>query len=240
MAAHSAGRELRAAGSRGMEYTAAAGNSNVMNAMGEAEINTSRRSFFGSLIRKTADFAVRVADVQDSARQTSWIRPPFALEELQFLSACTRCDACIEACPHGVILSLASRYGLRVAGTPVLDLQNKACHLCVEWHCVAACKPGALQLPLHEEGGVPPLPCLADVKLDNAACLAHAGQECRACDSSCPVPGALIWDQGRPYIVPRLCAGCALCREACIAEPKAIRAKAFYRRTGAVNIEPAR
>lgn len=207
--------------------------------MSDAEINTSRRSFFGSLIRKTADFAVRAAEGQENAQHTSWMRPPFALDELPFLSVCTRCDVCIDACPHGVIRALASRYGLRVAGTPVLDLQNKACHLCAGWPCVAVCKPGALKLPMHEEDGAPPLPHLADVTLDNLACLAHAGQECRACAANCPVRGALIWDQGRPYIVPQLCAGCAHCREACIVEPKAIWVKAFYRRTGPVSVDPA-
>jgi ferredoxin-type protein NapG len=186
--------------------------------MSDAEINTSRRSFFSALLRKTTDFAVRAADAQDNAQQASWIRPPFALDELQFLAACTRCDA--------------PSHGLRVTGTPVLDLQNKACHLCADWPCVTACTPGALQLPLREEGGAPPLPRLADVTLDSLACVAHTGQECRACAPNCPVPGALIWDQGRPYIVPLLCAGCALCREACVVEPKAIWAKAFYRRAG--------
>ena len=199
--------------------------------MSDAEIDISRRSFFSSLIRKTADFAIRVADTQIDVQQTNWIRPPFALDELQFLSACTRCDACIEACPHGTVLSLASRHGLRVAGTPVLDIQNKACHLCADWPCVAACEPGALKLPAQEERSTPSLPRLADATMDNHGCLPYNGPECGACASSCPVPGAMIWNQSKPYIVPQLCVGCALCREACIVEPKAVLVKAFYKET---------
>lgn len=197
--------------------------------MSDTEIDPSRRSFFGSLLRKTTDFAVRVSDVQHDAPLANWIRPPFALDELQFLSLCTHCNACIEACPHGTIVPLGAQHGLRLTGTPVLDLQNKACHLCSDWPCVTACEPGALKLPLQEEGAPPPLPRLADVTIDTQACLPHNGPECGACAGSCPVEGAMVWNQYKPYIVPQLCVGCALCVEACITEPKAILAKARYR-----------
>ena len=203
--------------------------------MSDIEIDASRRSFFSSLFRKTTDFAVRVVDAQVVAQtvvqETSWIRPPFALDELQFLSACTRCVACIEAFPHGTIVPLASHHGLRVAETPVLDLQNKACHLCADWPCVAACEPGALKLPVQEEGSTPPLPRLADVSIDMLSCLPHNGPECGACASSCPVPGAMVWNQCKPYIVPQLCAGCSLCREACIVDPKSVLVKAYYKKS---------
>lgn len=199
--------------------------------MSDTKIDISRRSFFSSLIRKTTDFAVRVVDAQVGTQGMNWIRPPFALDELQFLSACTRCNACIDACPHGAILPIASLHGLRVMGTPVLDLQNNACHLCADWPCVAACEPGALKLPVQEEGSAPPLPRLADAGIDNQACLPHFGQECNACASSCPVPGAIVWNQSKPYIVPQLCAGCSLCREACILKPKAVLVKAHYKKT---------
>jgi len=203
--------------------------------MSDTEIDPSRRSFFSSLFRKTTDFAVRVVDAQVVAQAvapaSNWIRPPFALDELQFLSACTRCVACIDACPHGTILPLAPHHGLRVAGTPVLDLQNKACHLCADWPCVAACEPGALKLPVQEEGSAPPLPRLADVSIDMLTCLPHNGPECGACESSCPVPGAMVWNQCKPYIVPQLCVGCGLCREACIVDPKSVLVKAYYKKS---------
>jgi ferredoxin-type protein NapG len=56
--------------------------------------------------------------------------PPYAQDELAFLLACTRCGACVTACPHGVIFPLAPRLGITVAGTPALDLLHKGCHLC--------------------------------------------------------------------------------------------------------------
>ena len=205
--------------------------------MSDIEIDSSRRSFFSSLFRKTTDLAVRVADVQHEVQKTSWIRPPFALDELEFLSVCTHCDACIEACPHGTIVPLSSQHGVMVAGTPVLDLQNKACHLCADWPCVTACEPGALKLPVREEeveaqaDQAPlPMPRMAEAAIDTLSCLPHNGPECGACAASCPVPGALVWTNFKPYIVPQLCTGCALCREACITEPKSVVVKAFWRK----------
>lgn len=197
--------------------------------MSDIGIDTARRSFFSTLARKTTDFAVRIADTQVIEQKTNWMRPPFALDELQFLLACTRCDACKGACPHGAITILSDRRGLKVAGTPVLDLLNKACHLCADWPCAAACKPGALKLPSQEEGRPSPLPQLADVRVDTHACLPYTGPECGACASSCPVPGALVWKQNRPSIETQNCAGCALCREACIVEPKAVMVRSQHR-----------
>lgn len=197
--------------------------------MSDTGIDTSRRSFFSTLARKTADFAVRVADARNIEQETNWMRPPFALDELQFLLACTRCGACKGACVHGTIITLADRRGLKVAGTPVLDLLNKACHLCADWPCVAACEPGALKLAHREEGNPSPLPQLADVRIDTQSCLPYTGPECGACASICPVQGALVWKQNIPSIETQYCVGCALCREACIVEPKAILVRSQHK-----------
>ena len=38
-----------------------------------------------------------------------------------------------------------------------------------------------------------------------------------------PVPGAIEWEGGiRPVINQEVCTGCAMCRETCITEPKAV------------------
>ena len=45
---------------------------------------------------------------------------------------------------------------------------------------------------------------------------------------SCPVPGALEWEGGvRPAINEARCTGCAMCREACIVDPKAVAVSAL-------------
>ena len=106
-----------------------------------------RRAFFKLGLRKTARTAVKSADALVVKRASRWIRPPYALAELDFLLACTRCGNCIEACPHGVIFPLSARLGGQVAATPALDLLHKGCHLCEDWPCVVACDAGALKRP---------------------------------------------------------------------------------------------
>ncbi len=157
-------------------------------------------------------------------RAGSWIRPPFAHDELEFLARCTRCDKCIDACPHDVLFALRTEVGRHAAGTPAMDLLRHGCHMCDGWPCVAACAPGALALP---EGETAP-PKFAAARIDPAVCLPYSGPECGACAGSCPVPGALNWDGGvRPVIDAEHCTGCGLCREACIADPKAVQITAL-------------
>lgn len=178
-----------------------------------------RREFFRRGVGKATEAAVRQVD-EKIAQRVNWIRPPFALPELEFLLACTRCNACLEACPHAVIFPLAARLGADVVATPALDLLNKACHLCDDWPCVQSCEPGALQLPVASEDKA--WPRLAGMTINTESCLPYLGPECGACRDACPVPGALHWRQERPAINEGQCTGCGMCREACVIEPKAI------------------
>ena len=178
-----------------------------------------RRDFFKASARRAAGAVVDVLDAKVEQRAASWIRPPFARRELDFLLACTRCDDCVRACPHGVIFKLPASLGLQVAGTPALDLSHRGCHLCQDWPCVAACEPAALVLPKDED---PAPPRLAAARIDTNSCLPYSGPECGACADACPVPGALTWRGPKPTIDAEICTGCALCREACITDPKSI------------------
>jgi ferredoxin-type protein NapG len=73
------------------------------------------------------------------------------------------------------------------------------------------------------------LPLLAELRIDTQTCLPYSGPECGACAHACPVPGALIWNMCKPYIVPQLCVGCSLCREACIVDTKAILVRSRFK-----------
>lgn len=194
-----------------------------------------RRNFFKTIVNKAAKTAVQAADAHVTTQASHWIRPPFALDELEFLLACTRCDKCIEACPHDVIFKLPSRLGAQVTGTPAMDLLNKACHLCEDWPCVESCEPKALMYPEEEDAELESLPYLAHVEINTQTCLPYLGPECGACESACPVPGALKWDMTKPYIDPELCAGCGLCSEACIVEPKAVTISSHYKEKGSIE-----
>lgn len=199
-----------------------------------------RRNFFRSALNKGGKAAVKVADAQIKKQATRWIRPPFAIDELDFILACTRCSDCVDACPHEVIFSLSARLGAKFAGTPALDLLNKGCHLCEDWPCVTVCKANALRLPIDDDNTTtddkttineleetgksnqPTPPRLAKVTINEGACLPYSGPECGACFSCCPIPGALASDMSKPIINSTLCCGCGLCRENCIVDPKAI------------------
>ncbi len=191
-----------------------------------------RREFFRRGLGKVTKEVVKHADAKVSARASRWIRPPFAIDEIEFLLACTRCDDCIKACPYNIIFPLATKNGADVMNTPALDLLNNGCHLCEDWPCVNACEVNALAFPqaVTDEPGIADnqqLDLLAALKLaiisiNTGHCLPYQGPECGACAASCPVEGALQWQMERPSINMDVCTGCALCREACIVEPKAI------------------
>lgn len=190
--------------------------------MVDEPIDMGRRAFFCRTARKAGETVAREAAHRARKRAAHWIRPPFALDELEFLMACTRCGDCVAACPHGVIFGLSARLGVQVVGTPALDLLSKPCHLCNDWPCVRSCSTGALHLPKTAADACSPLPLLAKAAIDTARCIAHLGPECGACASSCPVPDALTWEGVRPFIDRAHCVGCALCRHACITDPRAV------------------
>ena len=187
-----------------------------------------RRDLFKLGANKAIEITSRAAARKVAREAENWIRPPFAVNELDFLLACTRCDKCIEACPHDVLFKLPARWGIKAAGTPAMDLRVRGCHLCEDWPCVAACEPEALKLP-DGDGETPPEAAkLARVTINTKTCLPYLGPECGACAHACPIPGALEWEDGlRPVINQDVCTGCALCREACIVEPEAVDVSAF-------------
>lgn len=187
-----------------------------------------RRDFFRKGFSKAAEVAVKGADKRVAARAKHWIRPPYAIAELEFLLACTRCNACIEACPHDVIFPLAARLGVDVVNTPALDLLKRGCHLCEDWPCINACEPKALMLfesetlEASESIQYAQVQKFANAEINENLCLPFSGPECGACVSVCPIEGALVLEQEKPVIDQVLCVGCALCREACVVEDKAI------------------
>lgn len=185
-----------------------------------------RRDFFRFGVSKAVDMASQVTAAKIAMTATPWIRPPFALAEPLFLDACTSCGKCAEACTYGVLFDLPASVGGKAVGTPAMDLLKRGCHLCEDWPCVSVCEPGALKQVDPDEDDEEPRPLppkFARVSIDTDTCLPYAGPECGACAYACPVPGALNWDGPKPSIDQDACTGCALCREACITEPNAIK-----------------
>jgi ferredoxin len=67
------------------------------------------------------------------------LRPPGALPEEEFLEACTRCDACLEACPRESIRRAGAESGEAIEGTPTIVPELQPCWLCLDLPCIAAC-----------------------------------------------------------------------------------------------------
>ena len=191
------------------------------------DVKLDRRNFFRLGIHKAAKAAVDVAEARIMQQASRYIRPPFAIDEIDFLTKCTRCHDCIEACPHQTIFPLSAKLGIEIVSTPALDLINGACHLCEDWPCVAVCEPEALKIPETENSEDDIVyeqcsPHLAEVHINPDVCLPYMGPECGVCGSVCPVPGAISWDLSKPQINMDICTGCAICRQSCITDPKAI------------------
>ena len=86
-------------------------------------MNPNRRAFFRS---------IAAGDLRPVAPAR---RPPWALAEAAFVARCTRCDACITACPEQVLRRADGGY-------PEIAFTDSGCDFCGE--CAAVCEPGAL------------------------------------------------------------------------------------------------
>jgi ferredoxin-type protein NapF len=131
------------------------------------------------------------------------LRPPWALDEAQFLTQCTRCDDCVSACPTHIIER-------GDGGFPEINFQQGECTFCGD--CIVACKPRALRSAPNQE----PWHLLATI---GPSCLVLNQVICRACGEQCEMsaisfsaqPGGLA----PPQIAAELCNGCGACVAGC-------------------------
>lgn len=141
------------------------------------------------------------------------LRPPGALTEEAFLSACTRCGECVKACPVGAIVTDAAV----ASGAPYIVAERQPCTLCASLACMPACPTGALTF-------VP----RAQIRMGRAhwgagKCLRSGGELCTLCVEACPV-GTAALDVGADgeIEVHEACTGCGVCQWVCPTTPRAI------------------
>ena len=149
-------------------------------------MEASRRRFFGA--RSSPDGA---------------LRPPWSLGEDAFVARCTRCDACLRACPTALLQRGAG-------GFPVADFSRAACTLCGE--CVTACRDGALTRSAGQPAWRHTLTILS-------SCLPKQRVECRVCGEAC-AEGAIIFRPrpggvAEPQFDAQRCTGCGACIAPC-------------------------
>lgn len=77
------------------------------------------------------------------AQASNGIRPPWSGDESHFLTHCTRCDACINACENNILQRGAGGY-------PSVNFKNNECNFCYD--CAQAC-PESLFSPRHTRAG---------------------------------------------------------------------------------------
>lgn len=145
------------------------------------------------------------------------LRPPGSRIVGEFESLCSRCGACVEACPVKCIQIDAS--ACVGEGYPYIAPAIAPCVVCDELACMKACPTGALTLvdKLSIRMG------LAEVK--HETCLRHHGEDCRLCLEACPIgENAIVVsaNSGRILVKPGGCTGCGMCEQACPTHPTAI------------------
>jgi len=131
---------------------------------------------------------------------------------------CTRCYACVNVCPTGVLRVGWPRSGRALLGwfQPELDAEAGACEEFCQ-ACTRVCPTGAIRsLSEAEKRGRQ----IGVAQVRREACLAWTdGETCMVCQEFCPYH-AIETDASaegipRPVVNPEQCRGCGYCQKEC-------------------------
>ncbi len=177
------------------------------------------------------------------ARPAEALRPPGALPEADFLSACVRCGLCVRDCPYDT-LKLARLGEGKGVGTPWFSARDIPCEMCPDVPCVKACPTGALD------------PALTDINqarmglavlIDHETCLNFLGLRCDVCYRVCPaIDKAITMEKQHnprsdrhgmllPTVHSDYCTGCGKCESACVLEEAAIKVVPIHLAKGKIG-----
>jgi len=182
------------------------------------KVDTNKREIIGGLLTG-ALAASLIKYLGRSVKKRIPVLPPGAGTPERFESLCTRCYACVNACPSGTITVKMPRSGDSVAGwlAPQVDASRGPCEeFC--YRCSEVCPTGAIKKILSTDEKRHIQMGIAEVRRD--ACLAWTDKEhCMVCDEYCPYRAiANVPDEKGipcPVIKPDVCRGCGYCEKYC-------------------------
>ncbi len=194
-----------------------------------------RRQFLATTARLSCAVALAGGGIATVAKSQPLgpqaIRPPGALTEQDFLSACVRCGLCVEACPYDT-LKLARWFEQAPTGTPWFEARKVPCEMCDDIPCIKACPSGALEPQLTD---IDQAKMGIAVLIDEKNCLNFKGLRCDVCYRVCPlIDNAITLERSRnersghhamfiPVVNPDTCTGCGKCEHACVLDEAAIK-----------------
>lgn len=149
------------------------------------------------------------------------VRPPGGQDENRLVSACIRCERCVEACPRDALRPAHLEEGVLGVRTPKGNFDVGWCDFCAEENggeprCAKMCPTGALKLP---EGATAKSTVLGKAVIIRNWCLAWSKYNgCRFCYDACPDEyGAIELDAyNRPVVLADKCVGCGACQNSCV------------------------
>lgn len=160
------------------------------------------------------------------------LRPPGALDEDKFLSACIRCGLCVRDCPYDTLKLAELGEDGPATGTPYFTARTVPCEMCEDIPCVAACPTGALDPGLDN---IDNAQMGTAVLVDQENCLNFQGLRCDVCYRVCPVIDEAITLEPShntrsgshaifaPTVHVERCTGCGLCEKSCVLPEAAIK-----------------
>ncbi len=169
--------------------------------------------------------------VQSKTLPAEALRPPGAIGEGEFQSACVRCGLCVRDCPYDTLRLARSGDGPAI-GTPYFIARDIPCEMCDDIPCAKACPTGALSHDLAK---------IEDAKMGVASlvgretCLNMLGLRCDVCYRVCPViDKAITLERSHntrtnkhaifePVVHAEHCTGCGKCEKSCVLDVAAIK-----------------
>ena len=130
-------------------------------------------------------------------------RPPWAVDEIEFVDRCIRCDQCITNCPEHILVK-------GQGGFPQVDFLRGECTFCHA--CVDQCHEQALIFNPHST----PWQLKAQI---NESCIAMQGVVCMTCSEQCEVEAIHFQHRVGGAPLPQVnvdeCTGCGACYKPC-------------------------